>query len=116
MGSEFSDWQEIKSGVPLGSVLGPLFFNIFINDLLLEVEESEICNFADDTTIYANENNVESVILSFEEDLSRTLNWVRVNHMAANPGKLQVMFLGMIEQPKLTLEINDRTIPLTDKV
>ena len=69
MGSQFSDLQEIKSGVPLGSVLGPLFFNIFVNDLVLEVKESEICNLADDTTIYTNRNNVESVILSLEEDL-----------------------------------------------
>ena len=101
---------------PQWSVLGPLFFNIFINGLLLEVKESEICNFADDTTIYTNGNNVETVILSLEEHLSRTLNWFRVNHMAANPGKFQVMLLGMREQPKLTLEINNITIPLTDKV
>ena len=66
MGSQFSDWEEIKSGVPQGSVLEPLFFIIFINDLLLEVKESEICNFADDTTIYTNGSNVESVILSLE--------------------------------------------------
>ena len=65
----------MKSGVSQGSGLGPLIFNIFINDLLLEVKESEICNFADDTTIYTNGNNVESVILSLEEDLLRTLNW-----------------------------------------
>ena len=101
LGFQFSDWQEIKSGVPQGSVLGPLFFNIFINDMLLEDKESEICNFANDTTIYTNGNNVESVILSLEEDLSRTLNWFRINHMAANPGKFQVMSLGMREQPKL---------------
>ena len=111
MGSEFSKWQEIKSGVPQGSVLEPLFFNIFTNDLLLEVKESEICNFADGTAIYTNGNNVESVILSLEEDLLRTLNWFRINHMVAIPGKIQVMFLGMREQPKLTLEINDITIP-----
>ena len=117
VGSELSNWQEIKSGAPQGSVLGPLCFNIFINDLLLEAKESEICNFADDTTIYTNGNNVESVILSLEEDLSRTLNWFRVHHMAVNPGKFQVMFLGMREQPKLSLEITDRTTPPpTDKV
>ena len=116
VGSEFSDWLEIKSGVPQGSVLGPLFFNIFINDLLLEVKELEICNFADDTTIYTNGNNIANMILSLEEDLSNTLNWFRVNHMATNPGKFQVIFLGIREQPKLILEINDTTIPLTDKV
>ena len=75
-----------------------------------------VCNFADDITIYTNGNNVESVILSLEEHLSRPLNWFRVNHMAANPGKFQVMILGMREQPKLALKINDITVPLTDKV
>ena len=50
--SEFSEWLEIKSEAPQGSALRPLFFTIFINDLLLEVKESEICNFSDDTTIY----------------------------------------------------------------
>ena len=56
------------------------------------------------------------MILSLEDDLSKTLNWLKVSHMAANPGKFQVMFLGIIEQLKLTLEINDIAIPLTDKV
>ena len=116
VGSLFTDWQEIRSGVPQGSVLGPQFFNIFINDLLLKVKESEICIFADDTTIYTNGNIVESVILNLEEDLSRNLNWFRVNHMTANPGKFQVMFLVIRDQPKLALKINDITIPLTGKV
>ncbi len=116
VGSEFSEWLGIKSGVPQGSVLGPLFFNIFINDLLLAVKESEVCNFADDTTIYTFGKDIESVILNLEEDLSNTLNWFRDNHMAANPAKFQVMFLGLREEPKFILEINDKIIPLTDKV
>ena len=82
MVSNFSEWLDIKSGVPQETVLGPLFFNIFINGLLLEVRESEIFTFADDTTIYTNGNSIESVMLSLEEDLSNTLNWFRVNHMA----------------------------------
>ena len=67
VGCEFSEWLEIKSGVRQGSVLGFLLLNTFINDLLLEVREWEILNFADDATIYQTGNYIESVILSHEE-------------------------------------------------
>ena len=53
---------------------------------------------------------------NLEEDLSNTLSWFRDNHMAANPGIFQIMFLGTREQPKLILEINNKVIPLTNKV
>ena len=49
---KFSFWQESVKGVPQGSVLGPLLFNIFLNDLFFLVKETDICNYADDTTIY----------------------------------------------------------------
>ena len=42
------------------------------------------------------------------------MNWFKVSHVAANPGKFQVMFLGMREQANFTLKINDITIPLMD--
>ena len=49
----FSNWREITTGVPQDSILGPLLFNIFINDIFRFVETPNICNYADDNTLFA---------------------------------------------------------------
>ena len=59
IGCSYSDWYEIVRGVPQCSSLGPLSLNIFINDLFLFIEKTNICNFADDNTIYSCNNNLQ---------------------------------------------------------
>ena len=46
--STYSKWSNIRRGIAQGSILGPLLFNIFINDIFMIIEQSDICNFADD--------------------------------------------------------------------
>ena len=95
LGSFFGTWLEVVLGVPQGSILGPLLFNIFLNDLFLFIKESEICNFADDNTLYACDSTVEAVKNKLIPDLGRLNNWFQVNSLVANPEKFQVMFLGV---------------------
>ena len=116
IGSCKSTRRKIKIGVPQGSVLGPLFFNIFINDLFLMSLESEICNFADDNTIFACGNTIQEILIKLENDLGLLLDWFSKNGMIANPEKFQIMFLGLSDQRCLRLNIEGKKLPATNTV
>ena len=88
IGSTFTNWFDIVSGVPQGSVLGPLLFNIYVNDLIYFIQNTEICNFADDNTIYSCCTNLDGII-DLEEDLCQVLEWFETNRLVANASKFQ---------------------------
>ena len=85
--SAFSSYLEILRGVPQGSILRPILFNIFINNLIFFIQETEVCNFADGTTIYLCPLNYKEAAHELSNDTHIVLNWFKVNSMVANPDK-----------------------------
>ena len=79
---------KVKSGVPQGSVLGPLLFLILISDIDKDVLHSFLSSFADDTRVGKSIKN-ESDVLKLQEDLENVYNWAAENNMSFNNLKFE---------------------------
>ena len=86
----YSSWEEILFGVPQGSILGPLLFNIFICDLFLIVNKVDLASYADDNTPCYNKG-VQEAINSLKEASGELFYWFANNQMKANPAKCHIL-------------------------
>ena len=75
------------------------------------IQETEVCNFADDKTIYSCSSNYEEATQKLSADTHLVLNWFRINSMVANPSKFQVMFLeSNIDNNEITFMVEDKKV------
>ena len=91
--SKESEVKSVVFGVPQGSVLGPLLFFIYINDLPLHISSGRCDMLADDTSIHASGTDVPSIVATLQSCVSDIVEWTHLNHMSLNPTKTNYMIL-----------------------
>ena len=89
--SSFSHWSNVESGIPQGSIKGPLLFNTYICDLFFDIIEIDIANYADDTTPYALDLKLENIVKLLEENADKLFDWFSNNYLKANLDKCHLL-------------------------
>lgn len=119
-----SDDEMITDGVPQGSILGPLLFLMFINDLPLYTDSAITDFYADDTTLYVSGESLEIIERNLQTALDCLAKWCRYNGMLINTTKTKVMLITTYQKRtslingQLSLHLNDSELNMIthDKV
>ena len=89
--NSFSRWVDITTGIPQGAILGPLLFNIYLNDIFFSAKEDNLTNYADDNTPYAINSTTDAIIGCLVEDTTKLLKWFDDNYFKMNADKCHLL-------------------------
>ena len=102
----FTDFLNILSGVPQGSILGPTLFLLFINDLPLCFEHCSSDLYADDTTVHTKDSSVNNIEHNIMYDLKNAIEWSKPNKMQLHYGKTTCMLVGTRQRLNMSHKLN----------
>ena len=89
----YSSFQEVIPGVPQDSVLGPILFNFYIDDLFLFIKQATLHNYADGNTLAYFSKSMPDLVNTLEKETGVALSWLENNEMTANPEKFHAILL-----------------------
>ena len=112
----YSIWLTKKNGTPQGCVLGPLMFNISINDFIYTIKQLNVCSFVDDNIIFSCGNSFEAVASSLEEDMSKLMYWFKTKQIVVNASKFQALLFGLNSNENIVLEVGGCSTDVANSV
>ena len=101
-----SDMQRVKCGVPQGSILGPILFLIYINDLIVSCKHSVPFLFADDTNLFTSGKNLNYIARQMNDELASICIWLKVNKLSLNVKKTHFMVFNPKNRPCDKIQLN----------
>ena len=91
--NEQSEFDRIISGVPQGSIFGPILYNIIFKDFFFFIPKASVHNFVDDNTLACFESTTKKLLLILESECETATNWLHNNKIIVNSDKFQVILL-----------------------
>ena len=109
LNNNFSEWSKMLLGVPQGSILGPLLFKIFINNIFYLIQEVHIGNFADNNSLYSFTGNFKEVQTVLKKNFELLQLWFSENHMVLNLGNWHYLIINK-DDVNESIELGNKTL------
>ena len=102
-----SEFDIIISGVPQGSIFGPILFNIFFKDFFFIIPKASVHNFTDDNTLCSFAKTFREIVRILQSECETAINWLYSNKMIVNPDKFQLILLDKGRSDKRNIEVEE---------